>query len=237
MVEFWNEFLYRPLFNLLIWLYNNYTDHNLGWAVVYLTILLRLALLPFSIIAERNKIRNDRLLTDINRIDKAFRNDQVAKKEEIRKILKHKKVQPWAKAFELGVQVLVLVLLYQVFVGGIVGEKVTRSLYYFVNFPGKINSVFYGFNLGQNHDILWAGIVGLFLLVEIYLDYSRRKVKLSQGDLAYFILFPLFSFYILWLLPMVKSLFILTTLIFSVIIHGFTMAITSQKKEPEKAKK
>ena len=66
----WNDFLYQPVFNLLIWIYNNWTDANLGWAVVYLTVILRLALLPFSIVTEKNKAKNVDLDKEIDGLQK-----------------------------------------------------------------------------------------------------------------------------------------------------------------------
>lgn len=226
----WHDFLYQPVFNLLIWIYNNWTDTNLGWSVIYLTVILRLVLLPFSIVTERNQAKNINLDKEIEDLQKDFRNDPIRQKEEVRKLIKQKKITPWTKVFVLGIQILVLVLLYQVFLRGITGEKVIKILYQSVNFPGTINTVFYGFQLGQVHDLIWPGIVTLFLLVEIYFGYRKHK-SLTRADLAYFILFPAFSFLALWMLPMVKSLFILTSLIFSVIIHQFYRFFFKAKKK------
>ena len=154
-----------------------------------------------------------------------MRYDSVLKKEEVRKLLKQKRISPWSKMITLGVQVLVLILLYQVFLRGITGEKIMKILYTWIEFPGKINTVFYGFELGETHTMFWPGVVALFLLFEIYFDYRRKKLVLTKADLAYFILFPVFSFLALWILPMVKSLFILTTCVFSDIIHEFSTFI------------
>ncbi|PLX28667.1 hypothetical protein C0581_01335 [Candidatus Parcubacteria bacterium] len=231
----WNDFLYKPLFNGLIWLYNNWADQNLGWAIVYLTIGLRLFLLPFTIIGERNKIKNIGVMDEMKRIDKEYHNDEVLKKEELRKVIKKRKIKPWTTIVTLGVQLLVLVLLYQVFIQGITGERILKVLYDWINFPGSINTMFFGFDLGTTHDIVWSGAVGLFLLFEIYLDYKDRKPVLSQADLFYFILFPLASFLVLWWLPMVKSLFILTSLIFSAIVHQFIKLLFRPAKAAKKA--
>ena len=108
MMTIWNDFLYQPLFNLLIWIYNNWTDNNFGWAVVYLTIILRIVLLPFSLINEYNRLKNEALYREIKQMDKVYQNDQELKKQEIRKILKQRRVQPWAKAIVLFIQALVL---------------------------------------------------------------------------------------------------------------------------------
>lgn len=226
----WNDFLYQPLFNLLIWLYNNWTDQSLGWAIVYLTIILRVVLLPFTIVTERDKAKNAELGEELERLEKDYKNDQILKNEEIRRVLKKRKVRPWAKAVVLGIQALVLVLLYQVFLRGITGEKVLKALYSSVDFPGVINTIFYGFDLGTRHDILWAGIVGFWLLVEIYFDYRKRKIGLKKADLVYFLLFPAFVFMLLWWLPMVKSLFILTSLVFSAIVGGLIRMAFRPKK-------
>jgi len=198
----------------------------LGWAIVYLTIILRLTLLPFTIIAEKNKARNLILMQEVKKLEKDFHNDPILQKEEIRRIFKQKKIKPWAKTFELSVQVLVLILLYQVFMGGITGEKLVRTLYHWIEFPGRININFYGNNLGETHNILWAGLVALFLLIEIYVEYKNRKLKLERPDLFYFFIFPLFTFLLLMILPMVKSLFILTSLLISMLLHFFMGAFT-----------
>lgn len=229
-LSLWNDFLYQPLFNFLIWIYNNWTDVNLGWAVVYLTLVLRVVLLPFTLITERNQVRNEALVDEVRAIEKAYAKDPVLKKQEIRRILKKRRVQPWAKVVTIGVQLLVLVLLYQVFLRGITGEKLLKILYPVVDFPGAINTNFYGFDLGARHDWLWAGAVALFLFLEVYLELQKRKRGLRKGDLVYSLLFPAFVFLFLWWLPMVKSLFILTSMLFSVIIGWFSRSLFRKRQ-------
>mgnify|MGYP001590352837 CR=1 FL=1 len=103
----WNLYLYQPVFNLLIWIYNMMTAGNLGWAVVILTIFLRIILLPFTLITEADTIKNRELLEDVKHLHKGYASDLVIKKEEIRKTLKKRKVHPWAKAVVMGMQLLV----------------------------------------------------------------------------------------------------------------------------------
>ncbi len=218
--ELWNSFLYEPVFNLLIWIYNNWTAENLGWAVIYLTILLRVVLLPFTIVTSRDRIRNAAVLEEIQRLNKGYKGDEVVKKEEIRKALKKRKVRPWAKAIVLGFQGLALLLLYQVFIQGITGERVFATLYASINYPGPINTDFFGFNIGLPNDVLWSALVALLLFSEIYWDYRKRKLKLTKkADLIYFIVFPVGVFVVLWMLPMVKALFVLTSMVFSLLVH------------------
>ncbi len=225
MAAFWNDFLYQPVFNLLIWIYNNFTDQNLGWAVVYLTLLLRLALLPFTLISEKTNSDNAKLEMEVEHIDKEFRQDPVQRKNEIRRLIRKRKFRPWAKVVSIGVQLLVLILLYQVFIRGITGRNLIDYLYPTVDFPGKINTNFYGFELGETHTLFWPFLVAFVLFLEIYLEYRKHKGKFTQGHLAYIVIFPIFSFAALWFLPMVKSLFVLTSVLFSDIIHQFSLIL------------
>lgn len=231
-LTFWNDSLYQPVFNLLIWIYNNWTDQNFGWAIVYLTIMLRVVLLPFTIVTEQGKVKNEELYQEVQRIDKEFNRDVILKKQEIRKVLRKRRVYPWAKFISLGIQGLVFILLYQVFLRGITGDKIMKILYTGIDFPGKINTIFYGFDLAKRYDILWPGMVAVWLAVEIYV--MMRGKAANSSDLLYFVAFPGFIFLILWWLPMVKSLFVLSSLIFSFIIHQIMKVILGgigKKKE------
>ncbi len=228
----WNQYLLIPLVNLLIWIYNNFTDHNLGWAVIWLTILLRVVLLPLTIISERNAVKQQKAEEEALEAAQAFRHDAIAQKEEIRKIIKKNKISPWAKVLTLLIQLLVLVLLYQVFVRGITGDRLAKILYPSIDFPGKINTSFYGFEIGKIHDWIWAGICGVYIFA--YTVFENRKQKnWENSQVVFLFLFPLFTFTALWVLPMVKSLFILTSMIFSDIISIFIYVLFSAKPKAD----
>ncbi len=225
---FWYTFLYQPVFNLLIHLYNTQSAENLGWAIVILTVLLRVVLLPFTLVTEKANAQNLELEHDVHEAEKQFGNDTVLRNQEIRRILRKRKIRPWAKTVVLGVQLLMLVLLYQVFIQGITGLQVIHTLYPGVDFPGKINTDFYGFNLAERHTLVWPVLVALFLFGEIYFELKGKRVR--QADMFYLIIFPIASLFILWWLPMVKSLFILTSIFFSIIIHQISRVFMRPKK-------
>ncbi|MFB6182195.1 MAG: YidC/Oxa1 family membrane protein insertase [Candidatus Magasanikbacteria bacterium] len=216
LIELWNQFLFEPTFNVLIWIYNNWAGSNLGWSVILLTFLLRLVLLPLTIINKRNKAKNEGLKQEIEQIKKDFKDDPVLQKQKIRETLKEKKVRPWAKVASLALQGLVLVLLYQVFLYGIKGNRITEFLYPPVAFPGAINTIFFGIDLAATGTLVLPGIVGLWLLYDVYTD-TKGSNELQKKDLWYVVAFPAVTFAILWYLPAVKALFILASILFSVV--------------------
>ncbi|MSU75625.1 MAG: hypothetical protein EXS55_03870 [Candidatus Magasanikbacteria bacterium] len=229
----WFTFLYQPLFNILIWLYSNVAGNNLGWAVVWLTVLLRVLLLPFTIISEFTALRHSQANDEAKKAMAAYPHDRIAQQAAVRKIMRKYHISPWAKVVSLGVQLLVFILLYQVFIGGINGQRVFKTLYQWIDFPGKINTIFYGFEIGRVHDYFWAGATAFYLLISIVIENKGRKGWDKSG--MYFLLFfPLFTFVALWYLPMVKSIFILTTMIFSDIVSIVVIAVRWMFKPKEK---
>lgn len=226
----WFTYLYQPLFNALIWIYSNIADKNLGWAVIWLTIFLRFIMLPLTIISERNAVRQEKAEQEAIKAMEAFKHDSVQQQQIVREVMKKYKISPWAKVITLGVQLLVLILLYQVFVRGITGEKVAKILYSFIDFPGKINTVFYGFEIGRVHDWIWAGVAAIYLFIGIFIE-NRHNKHWKPGQVTFLFIFPIFTFFALWLLPMVKSLFILTSMIFSDIISLIRAVIFPVKEE------
>jgi len=219
----WHDFLYTPLLNILIWLYNVPAFGNLGVAIIYLTIIIRVILLPFTVVSERSKILYEKLSQKIDKIGHDFKNDQIQGKEMIRKVMRENRVSPWAKVMVLGVQALILVLLYQVFLGGINGKL--GDLYSWVAHPDFINTKFLGFDLGETRTLFWSGLVGIVLLLEIFIDFRSKSTGLTKSEVAYMIFFPAACFFVLWILPMAKSIFILTSLCFSFIVIFFRQII------------
>lgn len=224
----WFTFLYQPLFNVLIYIYNTFGAENLGWSVVLLTMGLRIVLLPLSIISERSKAGREKAMQLASEVAQVYKNDPVARNQEVRKFLRQHRISPWAAVIVIIIQVITFIVLYQVFVGGITGEKMARNLYIGVDFPGTLNTDFYGFDIGMRRDTLWAGIVAAYVFITTFIEHKARGWK--KSDVVFLIFFPLSIFIFLWVLPMVKSLFLLTTLVFSDILSlGHTVFFPPKK--------
>lgn len=209
----WHDFLYTPLLNVLFFLYDGPAMGNFGLAIIELTVLLRIVLLPFTVVDERSRFRYEKVNLKVEEIDRNYKADHVMRKEKIRELLKEQKVSYWSKIVVLGVQVLVIVLLYQVFIGGI---KFTpnEALYSWVTIPTTVNTDFFGFDLSNKY-LAWPAAVAVYLFVQMYITQKQRAHLVTKSDVMFLIFFPIFTFIALMLLPMMKSLFVLTSLVFS----------------------
>ena len=218
LAALWHDYLFAPLLNLLIYFYNTLAYQNLGLAVVYMTIGLRVFLIPFSIIYERNAFKLEKIQEDLAVINKEFKDDPVERKQHTRELIYLNKIRPWASAVLLGIQLLALVLLYQVFVGGMTGKL--TALYPSVPRPDVINTRFLGFDVGQRN-VYVSAIVGLLVYWQVWRSQRRRRATLDRNDILFRYLFPLFAFGALAILPSVKTVFILTAMAFGYILHLF----------------
>lgn len=232
LVQVWHDWLFVPLFNFLMMLYNGPAFGSLGIAVVYLTIALRIFLIPFSIISERNSYKYEKLNEHIKILNKELKNDPVARKLRIREVLKEQKISPWASVFLLGFQALMLVLLYQVFVGGMNLEKFSL-LWPSISRPDVVNINFLGLDLSQ-HSIISSGIVGVWLYLQILKSQKKRKELLEKGDILFRYTFPTMVFILLAVLPSVKAVFILTSMAFSAIVRLFRPLFAKKSKNGQK---
>jgi len=223
----WDAFFYVPLLNVLIWLYNGPAGQNLGAAIILLTVGVRLLLLPFSFFSERSKHIYEKVEKKIVGIEREHKDDPELQKERIRELLREHGVSPWSRAWLLLLQLLVLVVLYQVFMGSIRTNRFDQ-LYPWVEHPDLVFTNFLWWNLSAR-SWFWSLLVGAWLYLEITADQRKHRENLTRSDLFYRVGFPAFSAVVLLLLPMMKSLFILTSLAFSYII-GSTRRVLFQVK-------
>ncbi|MBI4261941.1 YidC/Oxa1 family membrane protein insertase [Candidatus Uhrbacteria bacterium] len=223
---FWDVYLYTPLVNALMFLYGTIGLQNLGLAVVWLTVLIRFVLIVFTLIVERNKIRYAEVNQRIPELQDIYRNDPVTFRDEVRTLLRKQHINHWASFIQLGVQALVLVLLYNVFMAGIKFDAIDPFLYPWVPHPDQtIDTTFLNLFDVAERNVLVSAIIGLMLYLDIWMDQRSRSHLLAKSDLVYRILFPLMTFVALWILPSVKALFILTSILFSLFFHYATFIV------------
>jgi YidC/Oxa1 family membrane protein insertase len=213
MHDWYSTYLVVPLLNVLMYLYNTAAFGNLGVAVIEMTVILRVALLPLTVVSEADEMKYEKLEAEVALTQSHFKNDRVQAHEEIRTLLKKNRINPWAKMAALLIQLLVLIVLYRVFVSGINAQL--SGLYNWVAQPNlPINTNFLGVEIGS-HNFWWALAVGVLLYLEIAWEQRHVVHLLGQQDAVFRYAFPLFSVVILLILPMVKSLFVLTSMFFS----------------------
>lgn len=217
MEYLWETIFYNPVLNALIALYNGPAGQNLGIALIELTVILRVLLFPLTILSIRARNRYDRLRHEVHDLEVTHKDDPVQRKEGLRMLLKLHRISPWAKASVLGIQFLVLIVLYRVFTTSVRTSDFS-GLYDWNTLPDFLNTTFLGFDLIA-HSAFWAGIVAVLLYLDLWISQRRHKDTLTNSDVFYRVAFPLATFAVLYILPMGKSVFVLTSILFTLIVE------------------
>lgn len=137
----WNAVLYKPLINALAFLVSVIPGGDVGIAVIILTILVKLILLPLSQKSIESQAEMNILTPEINKIKASG----ASKEEQARltfELYKKHKTNPFSGCLLVLVQLPIIFALYYVFLKGISFES--GFLYSFIHVPEHTNMIFLG---------------------------------------------------------------------------------------------
>lgn len=219
MIEFfWHTLLYEPLYNALIFFYVISPQQDMGLAVIFLTLFIRVLLLPFSIRSARSEHRMDQLQPTIDQIKERYKYNIERQKEGTKRLLRKNKIGIFSSLLSLGFQLVVFVVLYTIFSSGLqLGGY--NTLYSFNLDPKVIDPFFLGwFDLTVPNQL-----VSLFAAGVVFLHQGARKVKnfadATTIEKALIFGLPIGTYAAVIILPSAKAVFIATTVIFSIWIR------------------
>jgi len=114
MVQIFEFFLEKPIANGLVFFYK-FFGNNLGWAVVFFTIFLKIILIPLTK-PYMESVRKMRELTPlIARLKKRYGNDKVGFTKAQAELYRQKGVNPGAGCLPYLLQFLILIAFFRVF--------------------------------------------------------------------------------------------------------------------------
>lgn len=144
MVELYNTILYQPIFNLLIYFYNVVPGNDIGLAIIILTVLIKIVLLPFGIQAIKSQKIMQELQPKLEELKKQFKDQKEKLASETMRLYREQKVNPLSSCLPLLIQFPFLIAVYQAFNVGLTTNNFD-ILYPFVANPGAINHLAFGF--------------------------------------------------------------------------------------------
>jgi len=137
----YNDVIYRPLLNLLVFFYNIVPGHDIGVVIILLTIVIRLILAPsFHKSLKSQKAMND-LQPKLNEMREKHKHDKEAQAKAMMDLYKEHKINPLSSCLPLLIQLPLLIALYQVFRTALGGHEIS-GLYSFVHQMGIISPKF-----------------------------------------------------------------------------------------------
>src|SRR3989338_4605010 len=96
--------LYQPLYNLLIWLYNTLPGADMGFAIIALTILVKLIMWPLN----QSSLVSQKALQDLQpkleELKKQHKDDKEGLGKAMMELYKREKVNPLSSCLPLLIQ-------------------------------------------------------------------------------------------------------------------------------------
>ncbi len=230
IVSIYNFFIYQPLLNSLVVLYELLPWQDLGLAVIAFTVLVRIILFPLNSQAFRAQKKLQLLQPKLQELQKRLQNNKEKQVSETLALYKTEGVSPFAGLLPMLIQIPLLVALYQIFFvfGAKNGLQAAhlQLLYSFVPSPGEINPLFFGVvNLSTDWiaSAVLAVVAGALQFIQTRQALPQKSssgeaaspfAKAFQQQATY--LFPAVTVFILFRLPAAVGLYWATTAAFSI---------------------
>ena len=176
----YNEAFFRPIFNLLVYIIGHMPGGDLGLAIIILTVVIKLILLPLS----KSSIKSQKSLQDLQPKVDEIKAKYKDKKEEMGRAMldlyKEHKVNPFSSCLPLLVQFPFLIAIFQVFRAGIT-DSAMGMLYSFVEKPEHINNIFLGFLDLSKPNYVLAVLAGAAQFWQAKMMMTKRPAVKSPG--------------------------------------------------------
>lgn len=183
MNEIFQSLFYQPILSLLVFFYNIFGD--LGLAIIFLTIFVKLILYPLS----KKSIKSQKALQDlqprIEEIKERNKGDQQATSVEIMALYKDNKVNPFSSCLPLLIQLPFFIAIFRVFRNIVENDYLLNNshlLYSFIKNPETIDVLSFGFfNLAEK-SILLALLAGLAQFWQAKMMNIKKPVVKTEGS-------------------------------------------------------
>ena len=172
MHTIWIKFLYQPLINVLILIVNTVAFGNLGVAVIIMTVLVKILLIPLTNRSIEGQIAMKAIEPEIAKL----KNMGLSKEEQARKqfeLYKQNKVNPFSGCLLILIQLPIIFALYYVFMEGL-GDA-SGLLYSFVKMPEHLGVGFMGVADITKPSIIFALLAGASQFLQFHLSPAQKK--------------------------------------------------------------
>lgn len=174
MNTIWNNFLYEPIYNALVFISQNITAQDVGLGVVALTILIRFILMPLS---KKSIVGQYKMKLLQPKLD-AIKARGLSKEEEAKEqfaLYKTEGINPFSGCLYLLIQLPILFALYFAFMKGV---NQPEHLYSFLNTEG-LSNIFLGLVDITKPFIPFAVLAGITQAAQAFL---APKPPVPQGE-------------------------------------------------------
>ncbi len=185
LAKVFRTFVTEPLFNGLLLIAVFVPGHNLGVAIILLTILVKLVLLIPNQHALEGQKKLQQLQPRVDEIKRKYPNDPKRVQEETMHLWKELKINPLQSCLPMLLQLPILIGLFYVVRSGATIETARHLLYpYFLNRPPlALGQAFLGLDLLKPNKFILPPLLVILQFVQMKMMMAKQKRASDKPDL------------------------------------------------------
>jgi len=176
MSALWNTVFYQPIYNILIFIINNITFGDVGFAIILVTVIVKLALSPLTKKSIKSQILMKRMEPELKQIKKNFPEKEEQAKKTF-ELYKKYGTNPFSGCLVVILQLPVIFALYYVFYRGLAVNP--KIIYSFIQIPTILHTNFLGLIEMSSHSIFLAIFAGVTQFIQGYLSSPVKAKKVE----------------------------------------------------------
>jgi len=227
LVGIFITFIYQPFFNILVgfyWMLGKVTGEipDMGIAVIFLTLLIRLLLLPMSLSGQRSEKDRREIAEKIEELDEIYASEPIKLEKGKKKILSKSRGVLITELINLVIQVIVALMLYKIFTTGLEGADLHLIYKFMPEIDLPFNLIFLG-KYDLSHTNVTLNLVPSFLIfvLETISGYTSPYFISKNEVVRMQLVLPVVSFLVFMAMPAGKKLFVITSLVVSIILTSY----------------
>ncbi len=213
----------------MVYLIGVLPGHDVGFAVIILTLVVKVVLFPLSKKSVVTQIKMKQLDPELKALQEKYKSNRQEMSQHLLTFYKKNGLNPFSGLFLLLLQLPIIIALYNVFYSGDIHAINTSILYSGVAVPAIINTMFLGLlDLASKHSIFLALLVGISQFIQTRLvlpphdknqkidpkDFGQNMARSMNTQMKYVL--PVFVAFIAYTLPSLISIYWITSNLFAI---------------------
>lgn len=180
--KLFRTFVTKPLFNALVFIASWVPGHNLGIAIILLTILVKLILLVPNQHALEGQKKLQQMQPRMDEIKKKYPNEPMRVQEETMKLWKEMKINPLQSCLPTLLQLPILIGLFFVVKSGVSIETSQHMLYsFYLDLPPQfLGHAFLGFDLFKPSIFIMPPLLVVLQFIQMKMMMAKQKKKQTE---------------------------------------------------------
>ncbi len=194
----------------------------MGIAVILLTIVIRILLLPISLMEDRGEKERRELVKRNEELNQIYSNDPIRLRSETKRLFRRNRGVVVGELFSLFVQVMIAIMLWRMFATGLSGEDIHLIYPFMPKVDLPFNLVFLNKYDLTHTNILLNFLQSLLIFLVETASILTSPYPPAKGEVVRLqLILPVLSFIVFMSFPAGKKLFVITTLIISLMLVLF----------------